>query len=164
MAQNLKKPTQAPSMKAAAAVLQIPKRIIQTAKNHGCPAIHPSGRVDLEALELWLKEHPGVSELGAKAATLDALKARNMLLQNERLEFDLSVAQCVHVSDELVQTVVGEHIGDAKRILLQGPSSLAPQLVGLTVPEAQKLITEWIERALSQLAPLTNRSIYKPKA
>jgi hypothetical protein len=163
MAQNLKKPRKAASMLAAASLLKIPRQLIRVAKSHGCPAIENSGRVDCDALSAWLKEHPGIAELGSKAATLDALKARNLLLQNDRLRLDLEVRQCLQIPSELVEQITGERIRDCKRVLLSGPSALAPQVVGETVSQAEKLIREWIENALAKLQPLAARGAFQPK-
>jgi hypothetical protein len=45
----------APTMRAGASIMNYPLEILQAAKNAGCPAFQPSGRVDLDELERWMQ-------------------------------------------------------------------------------------------------------------
>jgi hypothetical protein len=46
---------------------------------------------------------------------------------------------------------VADLIATAKAVLLSGPGSLAPQVVGVSIQEAEKLIKDWLHAALSKL-------------
>jgi hypothetical protein len=50
-----------------------------------------------------------------------------------------------------VEERVGAMIMQAKKVLLSGPPSLAPQVVGLSIPEAEALLKSWLNEALTQL-------------
>lgn len=142
----------APSLKAAASVCGISLRAVQAAKNEGCPAIQPSGRVNCDALMLWIQEHPEALALAGQALSKD--EETVLKLRAERLLKEHSLAckrnEFVPVAD--AAKAIGDMIGEAKKVLLPGPASLAPQVVGVSIPEAEKLLNEWLHDALSRLS------------
>jgi hypothetical protein len=88
-----------------------------------------------------------------------ALKARNILLQNTILQQRIDRNDGISVLQADVEKDTADLIATTKRILLTGPASLAPQLVGVPIPEAEKLLKEWLHDALSRLCsdPLGRR-------
>lgn len=72
-------------------------------------------------------------------------------LQCEKLQFQLSVLRKDYIAVAEVENDTGAMIAEAKRVLENGPRSLAPQVVGVSIPEAEQLLAEWVHDALSRL-------------
>src|SRR5262245_30914475 len=70
-AKKIQKLGTANSMKSAAAICGISRRAVQAAKNAGCPAVKPSGRVNCDALLEWLAVHPETLSLAGQAISRD---------------------------------------------------------------------------------------------
>lgn len=81
-------------------------------------------------------------------------KARQILLQNERLEMQISILKGERIATSDVEKWAGEMVSASKRILLSIPATLASQLVGLPVPDAEERLKEAIVEAM---APLLDR-------
>ena len=79
------------------------------------------------------------------------LQAKQILLQNRKLEIQNGILEKEYVLAVDVEKWTSDIITSAKTILLQIPSSLAPQVVGLTVAEAELRLKESINEALEQL-------------
>lgn len=80
-----------------------------------------------------------------------ALEMQKLQLQNEKLEFELSVRRRDFSSNKDIEQWVGEMVMAAKRVLLAIPAKCAPQVVGRTEVEAEKILKEEINAALDQL-------------
>jgi hypothetical protein len=72
-------------------------------------------------------------------------------LQCEKLAFQLSVLRKDYISVKEVEEDTTALILEAKRILTQGPASLAPQVVGVSISEAEQLLREWVHESLTRL-------------
>jgi DNA-binding transcriptional MerR regulator len=79
------------------------------------------------------------------------LKARQILLQNKILQQKIDLNDSVTVKVEEVERDIADLIMTAKTVLLSGPASLAPQVVGVSSPEAELVLREWLHSALSKL-------------
>lgn len=135
-----------------ARLLGVTRKTIQRhLKREGNPGARADGRYDVLAWREYLKAFGSAGEDEADKIDAGRERARNILLKNERLEFDLAVARREYVSAEEVEKAVAAMIGTARRRLLSGPPTLAPQVVGVTIPEAEKLLQEWIHSVLSLL-------------
>jgi hypothetical protein len=138
-------------MKSAASICGISLRVVQAAKAGGCPAVKPSGRTDCDQLLAWLAEHPETLKLAGQALSRDEeiilkIRAERQLKEHQLAE---RLKQFVPMVDG--QKVIGDMIARAKKVLLSGPASLAPQVVGVPIPEAEKLLREWLHEALTHL-------------
>ena len=139
-----------------AAILGVERKTIQRwRKLEGNPGVEPDGRYHVPAWRAFKAKRNGEDGDGVPLSQ-SQLKAEQILLQNQKLEFQLAILRREYVAAIDVEKWVGEMIGNAKKKLFSGPPSLAPQVVGVTIPEAEKLLREWINDALSQLheAPL----------
>lgn len=146
-------------MAAAAAKTGLSKRTLQTAKKRGCPAFKPRGSVDCDQLLKWLAHHPEVIQGAAESINRDfeiTLRAR---AERQLKEHRLAVLRGDFVLAADVEKWVGEMVSQARRVLGSGPSSLAPLLVGVPIPEAEAILGEWIHDALVQLS--TDTSVLK---
>ena len=72
-------------------------------------------------------------------------------LQCEKLAFQISVLKRDYVAVTEVEADIAAMIQQARRVLETAPTSLAPQVVGLSITDAQRLIREWVHDALTQL-------------
>jgi hypothetical protein len=72
-------------------------------------------------------------------------------LQCEKMAFQMSVLQKEYVPVADVERDVASLCAQAKRVLEDGPRQLAPQVVGVSIPEAEKLLAEWVHDALNRL-------------
>jgi hypothetical protein len=89
---------------------------------------------------------PGTS---ANAAAWQGV--RNLELKNDKLEFELAALRDKYDSRVDVSQWVGEVIERARTVLSPGPSVLAPQVVPVTIPVAERIIRDWLNDALTQL-------------
>lgn len=133
-----------------AAALGVDRKTIKRwMKMEGCPGAKADGRYSVEA---WLS-FKAKQKAGVRDGDLDPAdeKARQILLQNERLELQIAVMRKEYVASVDVEKWVGAMVLQAKRVLLGLPSSIAPQVVGLSVPEAEELMRDRFNEALLQL-------------
>src|SRR5437867_9796580 len=138
------------SMKAASAMTGLSAEVLTLAKASGCQAFKERGSVNLDELLEWVAANSSKME---GAGVIVERKSEELLrLRADRLtrEFRLAVLRKEYVPAVDVETSVAEMIGNAKKKLLSGPSAIAPQIVGGSVPEAETMLKEWLREALSQ--------------
>ena len=152
-------------MAAASSLLDISFEAIRAAKAAGCRAVKPSGRTDCDALWSWLMKHPRVLEEAGDS--VDRSLEITLKTRAERLlrEHALAVARGEYIRTEQVQIEAAQMIEAAKAVLLPGPAALAPQVVGVSIQEAEKLLRDWLFHALSRLKndPLGRRGGQPPE-
>lgn len=78
-------------------------------------------------------------------------RERLVAAQAEKIEYQIAVLKRQFVPVEDVERDVAAMIGQARRILESGPTSLAPQVVGVPIVEAEQLIRDWVQHSLQQL-------------
>lgn len=133
-----------------AALLGVNRKTIERYKKlPGAPVPRPNGKLSVSEWRAFLASHSVVDDEDEIDASKE--KAKNLRLQNEKLAEQLKILREEYVPIVDVERDVGEMIQNAKSILLSGPASLAPQVVGLTIPEAEKLLRDWLHDALSKL-------------
>jgi hypothetical protein len=123
------------------------KTISRWRKIDGSPEPRADGRYHIPSWRQFKIEH------GREGAEDDEHnpRQRKVRLENEKLEVQIAILRKEYVSALDVEKDTGDMINAAKAILLSGPRSLAPQVVGVSIPEAEKILTEWLHRALSSL-------------
>lgn len=117
-------------------------------KRGNAPKRRANGNYNVEE---WRAFAAGMGLLPDEDLDHAALKARQILLQNKLLQQKIDVNDRLYVLAESVEQEVASLIGMAKTVLLSGPASLAPQVVGVSVQEAETLLKEWLHSALSKL-------------
>lgn len=73
------------------------------------------------------------------------------MLQNEKLEIQVGILKGEYTPNVDIDQQVSEMVQQAKRELLALPASLAPQVIGQTIAEAEKIIKQSIVEALKSL-------------
>jgi hypothetical protein len=140
----------AASMRGASALTGFSFRAVQAAKNGGCTAFLANGRVNCDALVEWLSEHPEILEIAGERVNRDyelALKARadRMLREHE-----LAVQQGKYVLVEEMEKF-GVEFGTAIRKIVTTIHLAAPNVVGVSVAEAEVRLKEIEDEILQQL-------------
>jgi hypothetical protein len=127
------------------------RKIIQLAiKRPGNPGRKPDGRYPIAAWQEFINQNFASANLEAQPDKLKLELAR-LSLQNQKLEFELSVKRRDYSANVDVEQWVGDLVMSAKRVLLAIPAKLAPQVIALDEVQAELRIREEINAALAQL-------------
>jgi len=128
------------------------KTIQRWLKVEGCPPTASDGRYNVLDWRKWATENNlKVSEGEGAGDSKLKLEARRLLLNNSRLEFDLAVRRGEYTHNDDVEAMFVMMVQNAKKVLLALPSNASPQVVGLSVPEAEIRLREIVDEALAQL-------------
>jgi transcriptional regulator with XRE-family HTH domain len=137
-----------------AETLGVSRKTIQRAmKLEGRPTPRPDGRLEVAAWRSFLQGTGAIEDDNLSATEL---KARHLLLQNQKLELSLAVMR----RDYLPATDVerwGAEIGAAVRKVVGQIHLAAPSVVGVSVPEAEARLKEIEDEILEQLHTLPER-------
>ncbi len=132
-------------------ILQIERKTVQRwLKIDGNPGSTSDGRFNVPAWREWAKQQGRKVQDGEKIDKAK-LEAQKLLHQNTLLEIEIARRKGELTENHLIETWVAEMVGSAKTVLLSLPGILAPQVVGLTVPDAERRIRDAIDEALLQL-------------
>lgn len=124
------------------------KTIYRYSRLKGAPRPRGDGRLCVADWRRFLSNQ-GFSEPSSGDAL--SLKEQQILLQNKLLQQKFDSNARLLVSADQVEQDTAALIATAKTVLLSGPSSLAPQVVGVSVQEAETLLKEWLNNALAKL-------------
>lgn len=137
-----------------AEILGISRRtILRAMKLEGRPEPRKDGRHEVAAWRAFLQT-TGTLDDDSLSAT--ELKARNLLLQNQRLELQLAVMRREYLPAAEVERW-GADIGAAIRKIVGQIHLAAPSVVGVSVPEAEERLKEIEDEILEQLHTLPER-------
>tara|TARA_R110000868_G_scaffold350494_1_gene611701 strand:+ start:48 stop:656 length:609 start_codon:yes stop_codon:yes gene_type:complete len=150
---------------AAAARLGIITATITAAQRAGCPACKPNGRIDCDALEIWLTEN-GAS-VTADGGTLDYNHERSLKIQVERkikeVHLAIKIRELIDVDE--ARASVTRLIAAAKGQFLSLGANIAPLVmvkIGLTKAQADQLRELIDNRTRAIVTNLTNNP-WNPK-
>ena len=135
-----------------AKLLGTTRRSISTwLREPGNPGTKADGRYDVAEWQTWcaVNDKKTVSE---DEPTLTQQKLKLIAQQTRKLTLQNAILNKEYRSVVEIEAWLGEMIGTAKRVLNSGPASLAPRVVGETIPEAEKMMREWLHEALSKLS------------
>ena len=124
------------------------KTIFRYSRLKGAPRPRSDGRLCVADWRRFLSNQ-GFNEPSSSDAL--SLKEKQIVLQNKLLQQKFDEKSRLLVSQEEVEIDTDKVIKTAKAVLLAGPASLAPQVVGVSVQEAEILLKEWLHSALSKL-------------
>ncbi|MGN6556360.1 MAG: hypothetical protein ACTHLW_21825 [Verrucomicrobiota bacterium] len=133
-----------------AGILNVSRKTIQRySERDDAPKPRPNGSLSVAEWKAYLAGKDVID--GAEHMDTSVLKARQILLQNRLLEQKIELNDSKVYPVELIEKETVQMIATAKAVLLTGPASLAPQVVGVSIPEAEALLREWIHDALVKL-------------
>lgn len=142
--------THAKDQSELARVLGISRKTIQRAlKMEGCPKAKPDGRYEIAAWRAWFASRGTLDDDDAGLSQTQ-LKARQLLLQNQKLEHQIAVLRRDYVPSADVEKW-GSELGAAVRKVVTQIHLVAPSVVGCTVPEAESRLKELEDEILQQL-------------
>lgn len=124
------------------------KTIQRWKKDPTFPKSKPDGRFLVADVIEWK------DAMGKQAGDLtskESAQVKSILLQNEKLEIQLGILKGDYTPNEDIDAFVSEMVQNAKRELLALPASLAPQVVGQSIANAEKIIKQSITDALKAL-------------
>jgi len=124
------------------------KTIQRWKKDPTFPKSKPDGRFLVADVIEWK------DAMGKQAGDLtskESAQVKSILLQNEKLEIQLGILKGDYTPNEDIDAFVSEMVQNAKRELLALPASLAPQVVGQSIANAEKIIKQSIADALKAL-------------
>lgn len=150
------KQTHAADQVELARILGVNRKTIQRAIRTGdSPGAKSNGTYEIAA---WRGYFAARGTLDDKDAALSQtqLKARQLLLQNEKLEFQLSVLRREYVPACDVEKW-GSELGAAIRKVVVQIHLVAPSVVGCTTPEAEARLKDLEDEVLSQLHTISAR-------
>lgn len=129
------------------------KTIQRWRREPGFPDPRPNGSYDVNEVKAWMSDNNKDAEVESSTTeTLTEKRSRLIDQQRKKLEIQNAILRKQYFPIEEGRRAVGEMIANAKRILLPGPSALAPQVIGVSAPEAEKLIRDWLVEAMGQLS------------
>lgn len=148
--ENAQKSVWVRSERALATALGLSARTIKGYRlKEGAPIADGSGRYNLDEWKKWLKVHG--KEAATDAPTREDWDIRIKQNQVEKLEFDLKVKKGEMLAKDDVNRWVEEIVLAAKTTLLAMPSRLAPDVVCVSIAEAEKRIREAVIECLNKL-------------
>jgi len=128
------------------------KTIQRWLKIKGSPEARPDGRYSVIEWRSWAEN------TGRKLAETDdfdtergRLEVRRLKTICERLDLELEVTKGTYTENEEITKQIHRMINSARKILGAMPAQLAPQVVGMPIPEAEQRIREHVDNAMKQL-------------
>ena len=115
------------------------------------PEARPDGRLSVIEWQAWVDVNGKKSD-GNKNPTQTELKSKQIALQNQKLEYQVKILRKEYSANKDVEQWVGEMVAQAKRVLLGGPQSLAPQVIGIQIHEAEAMLRQWVHDVLARLS------------
>ena len=141
--------TYAKNQTELAKIIGVDRKTIQRwRKDPTFPKPKPDGRYSVSEAVAW-KDASGST--AGDLTSKESAQVKSILLQNEKLEIQVGILKGEYTPNVDIDQQVAEMVQQAKRELLALPSSLAPQVIGQTVAEAEKIIKQSIVEALRSL-------------
>jgi hypothetical protein len=135
-----------------AEVLGVDRKTVQRWKKiEGNPGARPDGRYDIHAWRTWSNDHRGIDE--SETLSQAQLKAKQILLQNQKIEAHLAIVRKEYVPASEVEKW-GSDLGAAIRKIVTQIHLAAPSVAGVSVPEAEERLKEIETEILEQLHTL----------
>lgn len=139
------------------------KQIQRWRKLEGCPQPQPDGRWNVAEWRAFKAAREGEPEdPSAGNLSPSQLRARQILLQNQKLEFQIGVMRKEFVPAAEVEKW-GSELGAAIRKVVGQIHLIAPTVVGLTISEAEEKLKQLEDEVLAQLHVLDDAAAsYRP--
>jgi hypothetical protein len=116
----------------------------------GNPGAKADGRYEVRPWLVFAESRRDKEPQGSVG--IPSAKAKQILLQNQKLEAQIAILNREYISLAETRQWLGEMILNFKRALLEIPSSLAPQVIGIEAAEAEAILKQSINNALGKLS------------
>lgn len=133
--------------------LGVSRRSIWEWRKAGAPAPAENGRWNIAAWRAWMKANgkTGSEFDDAEFAVAKKATCRRLVLLNQKLEHEIAIFKGEWTKNEDVERDLAALAAAAKKVFDLLPAKLAPQVVRLSVAEAEKRIRDAVDDALMQL-------------
>jgi len=125
------------------------RTIIRHLKAPGNPGKKDDGRYNLHEWRAWLRYN---GKKGGKTHDKNALECKRLLLDIERREFELAVERAQYSLNADIEQWFGEFAYTMKQLLDALPGQLAPDVVALTIPDAETAIRKAVEQIKARIS------------
>ncbi len=136
------------------------KTIQRWRKVDGNPGAEADGRWNVEAWRAFKAAREGET-VGAPLESVTALKARHLLLQNQKLEHQIAVMRREYVPASDVERWGSELGAEIRKVVCQ-IHRLAPSIVGMQVQDAEARLREMEDEILAKLHILEEQAATQP--
>jgi len=120
-------------------------------KDPECPGAMPDGRYNVTLWKLWT-EKKGKKPSNRLGMDKGGLELEKLRLQNEKLELENRIKRGELMDIDEVCGVLSDMVSGFVKVVRGRKHSLAPQVIGVGVPEATKRIDRSDREALNELA------------
>jgi hypothetical protein len=132
--------------------LEVERKTVQRwMKIDSNPGRSSDGRYNVRDWKTWAQAH-GKARKTASAPDRTALECQRLLLGNQETEFDLAVKMGRYILLSDAAKTAGEFALTLKQMINAWPGQLAPDVVGLTIAEAEAKIRAHTTRLLTLLS------------
>ncbi len=118
-------------------------------KNPTFPEPRADGRYNVQEVVQWKEQH---GETAGDLVSKESEQVKSIQLQNEKLQIQIGILKGEYTPNSEITQQITEMIISAKRQLLSLPSSLAPQVVGENIANAERILKQSIIDALKALS------------
>lgn len=133
-----------------AKALGVDRKTIQRHLNvDGCPGRLTDGRYNLHEWRTWLRFH---GKKGGKGADKNALECKRLLLIIERQQLDNAIARGEYSKNSDIEGFYAEFAYQMRNLLDAMPGQLAPDVVSLDVPGAERVIRNAVEAVKAKIS------------
>ena len=117
----------------------------------GFPKSASNGRWDILATKEWMVRNGKEGRSGEDLPSKQEAQIEQILLQNRKLEIQIGVLQGNYYDRDEIAREVARMINNLRRVLYGLPSTLAPQVIGATIAEAEGLLKDGVDEAFKEL-------------
>lgn len=125
------------------------KTIWRWKKHETFPKARPDGRYSVQEVVQWRDEN---GETAGDLISKESEQVKSIQLHNEKLAIQIGILKGDYTPNSELTQQITEMVISAKRQLLTLPSSLAPQVIGQDIAQAEKIIKSAILDALKNLS------------
>jgi|13_taG_2_1085334.scaffolds.fasta_scaffold00215_34 transcriptional regulator with XRE-family HTH domain len=125
------------------------KTIQRWRKDSSFPKPKADGRYDITEVIRW-KEYNNTR--GGDLVSKESEQIKSLVLANEKLELQLSILKGEYTKNSVIEDEMVRVVTEVKRQMMSMPSSLAPIVIGQTLPEAERIIKEAVLETLKSLS------------
>ena len=142
----------APNQKALASILGITRKTVNRwTQEPEFPKQNEDGTWNVEDVKLWAHKRGKKLEGANAMPNKSSAQVEQILLQNQKLEIQIGVLQGNYYAKDEIAREVSQMVGNLRRVLYGLPATLAPQVVGANIANAENLLKDGIDEAFKEL-------------
>jgi hypothetical protein len=131
--------------------LGVTRKSVQRWIKEGAPPAQSNGLWNVAEWRAWGKAKGKQFTEEDSGPSKAQQEARRLLLQNEKLEIELSIMRREYMHVDEFRVLISSLVAEARKILLAMPNSLPPQLAGLTEAQMSKRLRDEVDTIMFKL-------------